>query len=119
MNILFLCAANRLRSPTAEQIFADHPQLETDSAGLNADADVRLSVEQGKWADIIFAMEASHKKKLQQQFRKPERQAGGRIGHSRQVRLHAKRTDRIVAAQSRTVLAIESKFCVSNCWQSQ
>lgn len=69
-NLLFLCSANRWRSPTAEQIFADLPGVETDSAGLSADADVRISTEQILWADIIFVMEAKHKGKLQQKYRK-------------------------------------------------
>ncbi|MCF6292251.1 MAG: protein tyrosine phosphatase [Robiginitomaculum sp.] len=51
-------------------MFADYPDVETDSAGLSADADVRLSIEQILWADIIFVMEAKHKKKLQQKFKK-------------------------------------------------
>lgn len=69
-NVLFICGANRLRSPTAEQIFSQLPQIETDSAGLNADADVRVSPEQLEWADIIFVMEKSQMQKLSKQFRK-------------------------------------------------
>lgn len=38
-NVLFLCSQNRLRSPTAEQVFADWPGIETASAGLLADAE--------------------------------------------------------------------------------
>ncbi|MDP4583328.1 MAG: hypothetical protein NWR21_11495 [Verrucomicrobiales bacterium] len=33
--ILFLCSQNKLRSPTAEAIFADYPWIEVDSAVLN------------------------------------------------------------------------------------
>lgn len=69
-NVLFICGANRLRSPTAEQVFGQYPNVETDSAGLNAEADVRLSSEQIKWADIIFVMEKSQLSKLSKQFRK-------------------------------------------------
>ena len=68
MRVLFLCSKNRLRSPTAEHIFADHPDLETDSAGLNRDADVRLSDEQIEWADLIVAMEQSHRTKLSRDY---------------------------------------------------
>ena len=32
--VLFICSANKWRSPTAEHIFADWPGIETDSAGL-------------------------------------------------------------------------------------
>lgn len=38
-NVLFICSQNRLRSPTAEQVFADWPGIETSSAGLNNDAE--------------------------------------------------------------------------------
>ena len=68
MRVLFLCSKNRLRSPTAEHIFAEHPGLETDSAGLNRDADVRLSDEQIEWADLIVAMEQSHRAKLNRDY---------------------------------------------------
>jgi predicted protein tyrosine phosphatase len=41
--ILFICARNRLRSPTAEHVFATYPNVETDSAGVNHDAEVPVS----------------------------------------------------------------------------
>lgn len=69
-NILFICGANKLRSPTAEQVFSRYPNIETDSAGLNAEADQRVSPEQIEWADIIFVMEKSHRVKLAKQFQK-------------------------------------------------
>jgi predicted protein tyrosine phosphatase len=69
-NALFICGKNKRRSPTAEHIFATLPALETDSAGLNNDAEVQLSPEQIKWADIIFVMEKTHRTKLNRQFRK-------------------------------------------------
>lgn len=68
MRVLFLCSKNRLRSPTAEHIFADTPGLETDSAGLNRDADVRLSDEQIEWADLLVAMEQTHRTKLTRNY---------------------------------------------------
>ncbi|MBO9711899.1 low molecular weight protein tyrosine phosphatase family protein [Sphingomonas sp.] len=68
-NILFVCSQNRLRSPTAEQVFADHPGIEVGSAGTNHDADNPLSHELIEWADLIFAMERTHRNKLQKRFR--------------------------------------------------
>lgn len=65
---LFLCTHNRLRSPTAEQVFASWPGVDTDSAGLGADADVPLSPEQLDWAEIVFVMEKKHKAKLSEKF---------------------------------------------------
>jgi len=68
-NILFVCSQNKLRSPTAEQIFADHPGVETDSAGTNKDAENPLSFELVRWADMIFVMEKTHRNKLQKRYR--------------------------------------------------
>jgi predicted protein tyrosine phosphatase len=65
--VLFFCSRNRLRSPTAESVFAG-PDIETDSAGLAPDADCVLSVEQVEWADLIFVMEKQHRVKLKQRF---------------------------------------------------
>tara|TARA_R110002096_G_scaffold10624_4_gene40646 strand:- start:117 stop:458 length:342 start_codon:yes stop_codon:yes gene_type:complete len=69
-NVLFVCTANRERSPTAEQIFADWPGVATDSAGIGNDAEVQLSTEQVEWADTIFVMEKVHRSRLQKKFRK-------------------------------------------------
>ena len=66
---LFVCSKNRLRSPTAEQVFAAWPGVETDSAGLGADADVLLTPEQIRWADIVFVMEKTHRTRLSAKFR--------------------------------------------------
>ena len=68
--MLFVCSRNRLRSPTAEQVFASWPDIEVDSGGLSPDADEQLSAEQVAWADLIFVMEKVHRSKLQRNFRK-------------------------------------------------
>lgn len=67
---LFICSVNRLRSPTAEQVFASWPGIETDSAGLSNGATVELSTEQVDWADIIFVMEKAHRNKLSKRFKR-------------------------------------------------
>ena len=67
--LLFICSQNRLRSPTAEQVFSTYEDIECDSAGLAPDADVALSTEQVCWADIIFVMEKAHRTKLSRKFR--------------------------------------------------
>ncbi|PZU67558.1 MAG: phosphotyrosine protein phosphatase [Sphingobium sp.] len=66
---LFVCSQNKLRSPTAEQIFADHPGIETLSASTNHDAETPLDDEMLRWADTIFVMEKTHRSKIQQRFR--------------------------------------------------
>ncbi|MBV8249598.1 MAG: low molecular weight protein tyrosine phosphatase family protein [Comamonas sp.] len=68
--VLFICSRNRLRSPTAEQVFAAVPGVETDSAGLAPDADCPLSPEQIEWADLICVMEKRHRAQLARRFKR-------------------------------------------------
>jgi len=67
--LLFICSQNRLRSPTAEQVFSAYKNVEAASAGLNHDAENPVTPELLAWADIIFVMERAHRSKLQQKFR--------------------------------------------------
>ncbi len=67
--ILFICTANRLRSPTAEQVFAQYPGIEARSAGLAHDAVDPLTAEHLDGVDIIFVMEKAHRNKLSQRFK--------------------------------------------------
>ncbi len=69
-HLLFICSQNKLRSPTAEAVFAGMPGIDVDSAGLNNDAIVPLSPEQVAWADIIFVMEKTHREKLNRKFKR-------------------------------------------------
>ncbi len=75
MNLLFVCTQNRLRSPTAEQVFADWPGVETASAGLGNEAAVPVSPELLQWADIVFVMEPVHRTRLAQRFKAHLRRA--------------------------------------------
>ncbi len=76
--VLFICGKNRLRSPTAEQIFADWPGVETLSAGINRDTDCPVTPELLEWADTIFVMERAHRTKLAAKFKR-------HLGHARVV----------------------------------
>lgn len=67
-HVLFICSQNKLRSPTAEAVFAGMPGIDVDSAGLNHDAIVPLTPEQVEWADLIFVMEKAHRNKLNRKF---------------------------------------------------
>lgn len=69
-HVLFVCSQNRLRSPTAEQIFADYPGIECASAGLNNDAENPVTPELLEWAELIFVMEKTHRNKLSTKFKK-------------------------------------------------
>jgi len=66
--VLFVCSQNRLRSPTAEQVFSSHAGIECASAGTNHDADNPLTPELVEWADIIFVMEKTHRNKVTSKF---------------------------------------------------
>lgn len=74
MNLLFVCSRNRLRSPTAEAVFSAIGGVEAPathqaaSAGTSPDAEQPVDPEQLEWADLIFVMEARHKRILTQRF---------------------------------------------------
>ncbi len=44
-HILFLCSQNRLRSPTAEQVYSTEADAEVASAGLDNDAETVCTPE--------------------------------------------------------------------------
>ena len=66
--MLFVCSRNRLRSPTAEQVFSTYAALEISSAGTSSDAEEILTAEMVEWADIIFVMEKTHRARLNRRF---------------------------------------------------
>jgi predicted protein tyrosine phosphatase len=66
--LLFVCSQNRLRSPTAERLFARYPDVAVASAGLDADAARPVTPELVAWADWIFVMEKTHRNKLRRRF---------------------------------------------------
>ena len=68
-HVLFVCSKNQLRSPTAEQVFAGWPGIEVASAGTDPKADQPLSPELLQWAELIFLMEPSHRRKLSARFK--------------------------------------------------
>src|SRR6266496_3549697 len=52
---------NKQRSVTAEQLYRNDARLEVRSAGVRSDANRRVSEEDLRWADVVFAMEREHK----------------------------------------------------------
>ena len=68
MNLLFVCARNRRRSPTAERVFAGVCGVETDSAGVSPDAEQPLTADLLAWADIILVMEPRHRARMARAF---------------------------------------------------
>lgn len=69
LRVLFVCALNQWRSPTAEVLYRGHPRLEVRSAGIRSGARRRLAIADIRWADMIFVMELDHKRWIQEQFR--------------------------------------------------
>ena len=68
MNMLFVCSRNRRRSPTAECVFAGVAGLQALSAGTSDDAETPISADLVEWADVVFAMEDRHRRKLRERF---------------------------------------------------
>lgn len=64
MNVLFVCSANKERSPSAEQVFKDVPNWVVKSAGTERDAVITLTRSLLEWADIVIVMEAHHRNKV-------------------------------------------------------
>ena len=60
MNVLFICSANRDRSPTAEAVFRSVPGWAVRSAGTESLAETRMTEKMLDWADRIFVMEGRH-----------------------------------------------------------
>ena len=69
LRVLFVCAMNRWRSPTAEQIYRSDPRLEVRSAGVRAEAARCLSARDLEWADVVFVMERGLKSRMAAKFR--------------------------------------------------
>jgi len=67
--VLFVCSQNRLRSPTAEQVFSNQAGFEVASAGTDPAAETPVSPELLEWADVIFVMERAHRNRLMKRFR--------------------------------------------------
>lgn len=69
LKVLFVCALNQWRSPTAEVLYRDDARLEVRSAGIRQGAKRRISENDLHWANVIFVMEREHKQWIQEHFR--------------------------------------------------
>ena len=69
LRVLFVCALNQWRSPTAEQLYKDDARLEVRSAGLRPEAPRRVAERDLKWADVVFVMEQHQKGWIIERFR--------------------------------------------------
>ena len=68
-SILFVCAQNRIRSYTAEVMFADSDRYQIRSRGVARDARVSLTEDDLDWADVVFVMEKNHRNRIIKKFR--------------------------------------------------
>jgi predicted protein tyrosine phosphatase len=64
LHVLFVCSRNQWRSPTAEQVWRRHPQVDARSAGTSAGARHVVSAVDLAWADVVLVMEDKHKARL-------------------------------------------------------
>lgn len=67
-NVLFVCSRNQWRSPTAEQVWRRHPQLNVRSGGTSPSARHTVSEADIGWADVVIVMEQKHKSRLVADF---------------------------------------------------
>ena len=68
LKLLFVCSRNKLRSPTAEEVWRQNPHYEVRSAGTSPNARRPVSSADIRWANQIFVMEAKHKNRLIAEF---------------------------------------------------
>jgi predicted protein tyrosine phosphatase len=66
--VLFVCAQNKIRSLTAEKIFAGSQLYDVKSRGVAKDARIKLTESDVAWADVIFVMEKEHKNRISKDF---------------------------------------------------
>ena len=66
--VLFICTQNRLRSPTAEHLFANRPCHEVRSAGVDIAATTPVSAELLELTDVLFVMNQVHRSNPKRRF---------------------------------------------------
>ncbi len=64
--LLFVCSRNKVRSLTAERLLEGVPGYVARSAGTQPGARVVVTAKLIGWADVIFAMESSHRRRLEE-----------------------------------------------------
>lgn len=64
LNLLFVCSRNQWRSPTAEAVLRDDERFAVRSRGTSSRARQTLRSDDLVWADVVFAMENSHRERI-------------------------------------------------------
>jgi predicted protein tyrosine phosphatase len=68
IQVLFICARNKIRSYTAEKLFTGSSRYAVKSRGVANDARIKLRAADLEWADLIFVMEKDHKDRIAKKF---------------------------------------------------
>ena len=68
LRVLFVCAMNRWRSPTAEAMYRNDPRVAVRSAGVRQGARRPLSRVDLEWAQILVVMEREHLRRIREAF---------------------------------------------------
>lgn len=68
LRVLFVCAMNQWRSPTAEAMYQSDPRLDVRSAGIRPGARRRLSAADLAWAEVVFVMDHEQKRRIAENF---------------------------------------------------
>ncbi len=72
-HVLFICSKNQWRSPTAERIYRNDPDLAVRSAGTSSKARRPVTIKDLQWADLVMVMESKHRRRLMADFPKVAR----------------------------------------------
>jgi predicted protein tyrosine phosphatase len=68
VRLLFICTFNLSRSRTAEVLLIGSTSYEARSAGIHAEARVRVTADLVEWADRILVMEEHHAEFIRNRF---------------------------------------------------
>lgn len=69
LNVLFICAKNQWRSPTAAAIYRNDARLSIRSAGLSKQSPCPISGKLLNWADLVLVMENAHTSRIRDRYR--------------------------------------------------
>lgn len=67
-NLLFVCTVAMQRSPTAASIFENSSKYNAKYAGVHPSAEINISKEAIRWADVIFVMEPFQEEFISKNF---------------------------------------------------
>src|SRR5580692_11504336 len=88
MKFLFVCSANRLRSPTAEAAFSNIQGVQALSAGTNPDAETPVSADLIEWRHHFRNGEDASRKATGEIRASASRKENRCPWHPRRIQLH-------------------------------